>query len=226
MLIGYVRVSTEEQNTARQDEMMKALGVDKLYTDKASGKSTDRPALQEMMAFVREGDTVVVESLSRFGRSLRDLTDLIDQLNAKHVQFKSLKEGDFDTTSPHGKLIFSIMGALAQFERELILERQAEGIKAAKDRGVYKGRTPVAYDRDLLVYYNDQYLAGKLTRKEMARKLGLSYTTMFRIMAKEGIIDSDMAITPTRADALPAVPAAAAPPADSIDEDFPEEFVE
>ncbi len=191
MLIGYVRVSTAEQNTARQEKMMNDLKVDKLYVDKASGKNTDRPALQEMMEFVREGDTVVVESLSRFGRSLHDLTVLMEMLNEKHVQFKSLKEGDFDTTSPQGKLIFSIMGALAEFERELILERQMEGIAIAKAEGKYKGRKPISYDREMLELYFHKWQNGEMSRQQIADALHMSRRTLYRALTNEGFLEGD-----------------------------------
>ena len=101
MKIGYVRVSTEEQNTARQDELMKELGVERIYTDKASGKNKARPGLEEMMNFIREGDTVIVESISRFARSVKDLLDLVEKLQEKNVEFISKKEA-IDTATPQG----------------------------------------------------------------------------------------------------------------------------
>ena len=134
MKVGYVRISTREQNTARQDVLMEKLGVEKVYTDKLSGKNTERPELQKMMDFVREGDVVVVESFSRFARNLRDLLDLTETLERKGVQFISQKER-IDTNGPAGRLMLQIFGALAEFERETILERQAEGIAVAKAEG-------------------------------------------------------------------------------------------
>ena len=113
--VAYIRVSSESQNTARQEEMFKDHTIDKFYIEKVSGKNIkDRPQLLKMMEYVREGDTVYVESISRFGRSLQDLLVLINRLNDKGVQFKSLKEGDLDTTSPTGKLVFSIFASLAE----------------------------------------------------------------------------------------------------------------
>ena len=139
--IAYLRVSTVHQNLAIQEEAFKDLKIDKYFTEKVSGKNIkDRPELIKMMDYVREGDTVFVESISRFGRSLSDLLSLMEQLNAKNVQFKSLKEGSIDTTTPTGKLVYSIFSSLAEFERETIRQCQAEGIAIAKANGKYKGR--------------------------------------------------------------------------------------
>ncbi len=142
MKIGYIRVSTQEQNTIRQEEMMGELGVEELYLDKASGKNTDRPQLQKMMEYVRRGDTVIVESISRFARNTRDLLELIEQLTAKGVEFISKKEA-IDTSTPTGKFMLTVFGAVAELEREYILQRQREGIEIAKQQGKYKGRKPL-----------------------------------------------------------------------------------
>ena len=131
MKIGYVRVSTEEQNTARQDVLMAELGVEKVFVDKASGKKKDRPGLKEMMSFVREGDVVIVESISRFARSTKDLLEMVEELTEKKGEFISKKES-IDTTTPQGKFMLTVFGAMAQMEREQILQRQAEGIAVAK----------------------------------------------------------------------------------------------
>ena len=133
--------------------MFKDLKIDKYYIDKVSGKNIkDLPELQKMMDYVREGDTVViVESIYRFGRSLQDLLTLINQLNEKGVQFRSIKEGDIDTTTPTGKLVFSIFASLAEFERSVIKERQAEGIAIAKANGTYKGRVKINIDHNQFV---------------------------------------------------------------------------
>ena len=144
MKIGYVRVSTEEQNTARQEIMLRELGVDELFVDRASGKNADRPELNRMMNFVRRGDTVIVESISRFARNTRDLLDLVEQLTAKQVEFVSRKEA-IDTTTPTGKFMLTVFAAVAELEREYILQRQREGIAIAKQQGKYRGRPPKAY---------------------------------------------------------------------------------
>ncbi|WP_295762521.1 recombinase family protein [uncultured Oscillibacter sp.] len=177
MKVGYVRISTKEQNTARQDELMRQLDVEKVYTDKMSGKSTERPELQRMMDFVREGDTVIVESFSRFARNTRDLLDLVDALKEKKVQFVSKKES-IDTNGPAGKLILTIFAGLVEFERDTILDRQAEGIAIAKAEGRMKGRPKKAVD-----IFESAYLevkGGKLSATAAAKQLGLSRSTWYR----------------------------------------------
>ena len=134
MKIGYIRVSTEEQNTARQEVLLRELGVDEVFIDKASGKNADRPELTPMMNYVRRGDTVIVESISRFARNTRDLLDLVEQLTEKQVEFVSRKEA-IDTTTPTGKFMLTVFAAVAELEREYILQRQREGIAIAKTKG-------------------------------------------------------------------------------------------
>lgn len=124
MQVGYIRISTVGQNTARQEVLMRELGVEKVFIDRMSGKNTDRPELKAMMSFVRFGDTVVVESISRFARNTRDLLELVEQLTTKGVEFVSKKEA-IDTTTPTGKFMLTIFGAVAELEREYILQRQA-----------------------------------------------------------------------------------------------------
>ena len=139
MKIGYIRVSTVEQNTIRQETLMEALGVDEIYMDKVSGKNTNRPELQKMLHYVRKGDTVIVESISRFARNTKDLLELVEQLTAKEVEFISQKES-IDTSTPAGKFMLTIFAAVAELEREYILQRQREGIAEAKKQGKYHGR--------------------------------------------------------------------------------------
>ena len=142
MKIGYIRVSTQEQNSMRQEVLMESLGVDEVYIDRMSGKNTNRPELQKMMEYVRRGDTVIVESISRFARNTRDLLDLVEKLSEKGVEFVSKKEA-IDTTTPTGKFMLTVFGAVAELEREYILQRQQEGIAIAKAEGKYKGRKPI-----------------------------------------------------------------------------------
>ena len=183
--IAYIRVSTEDQNTARQKEAFKNLKIDKYYEEKVSGKNIkDRPELQKMMEYVREGDIVIVESISRFGRSLKDLLNLIEQLNEKGVQFKSLKEGDIDTTTPTGKLVFSIFSSLAEFERETIKQRQAEGIAIAKTNGKYKGRKVIQIDNTEFVNLYNRWQDKEITKEYMRKRLKVSIATLNRRIAE------------------------------------------
>lgn len=185
MKIGYIRVSTTEQNTARQEVIMQELGADELYIDKASGKSkNDRAELNRMLSYVRKGDTVIVESISRFARNTRDLLDLVDILTQKEVEFISKKE-NIDTTTPTGKFMLTIFGAVAELEREYILERQREGISIAKSEGKYKGRAKKEYpDFDKIVsLWND----GKITATEAMRRLGISKTSFYRRVGTSSI---------------------------------------
>ncbi len=177
MKIGYIRVSTQEQNTIRQEVMMHELGVDELYIDRASGKNTDRPELKKMMDYVRRGDTVIVESISRFARNTRDLLELVEQLTDKGVEFISRKEA-IDTTTPTGKFMLTVFGAVAELEREYILQRQREGIEIAKQHGKYKGRKPIEHpDFDEVV---SRWRKGEITAVEARKRLGMSKATFYR----------------------------------------------
>ena len=177
MKIGYIRVSTQEQNTIRQEVMMHELGVDELYIDRASGKNTDRPELKKMMEYVRRGDTVIVESISRFARNTRDLLELVEQLTDKGVEFISRKEA-IDTTTPTGKFMLTVFGAVAELEREYILQRQREGIEIAKQHGKYKGRKPIEHpDFDEVV---SRWKKGEITAVEARKRLGMSKATFYR----------------------------------------------
>lgn len=177
MNIGYIRISTADQNTARQEVLMQELGVDQVYIDRTSGKNTDRPELKRMMSFVRSGDTVIVESISRFARNTRDLLDLVEQLTVKQVEFVSKKEA-IDTTTPSGKFMLTIFGAVAELEREYILQRQREGIAAAKAAGIYKGRKPIEHpELDGVVR---QWREGRITAMEAMKRLNMKPSTFYR----------------------------------------------
>lgn len=177
MKVGYVRVSTKEQNTVRQDKLMGELEVEKVYTDRMSGKSKERPELRKMMDFVREGDSVTVESISRFARNVRDLLDLTATLKDKGVQFISKKES-IDTSTPAGKFALTVFGAMAELEREYILERQAEGIAIAKAEGRMTGRPKKQID-DFESVYN-AVKNGELSATKAAKQIGISRSTWYR----------------------------------------------
>lgn len=182
MNIGYIRISTAEQNTARQEVLMKELGVELVFMDRMSGKNMDRPELKRMMAYVREGDTVIVESISRFARNTKDLLDLVEQLKNKHVEFVSRKEA-IDTTTPSGKFMLTIFGAVAELEREYILQRQKEGIAIAKENGIYKGRKPI----ECLEFHPvvNRWRKGEISAKEAMRRLNMSSSTFYRKVREE-----------------------------------------
>lgn len=182
MKVGYIRVSTEEQNTIRQEILMKDLGVERVYMDKASGKSrTGRPQLEAMMDFVREGDVVIVESISRFARSMRDLLTLVEQLTEKGVGFVSQKES-IDTNTPQGKFMLTVFGAMAELEREQTLQRQREGIAAAKAAGKYKGRKPIEIEDSLVKSVHDKWYKREITTSHAVKLLNVSSRTFYRRM--------------------------------------------
>ena len=182
--IGYIRVSTEEQNTARQETQMQDL--DKLYIEKVSGKSTQRPELKKMMEYVREGDTVVVESISRFARNTKDLLALVEELTQKGIAFVSLKEA-IDTATPQGQFMLTVFGAMAQLERDCILQRQREGIAIAKAEGKYKGRQPIAVDEETFKQECSLWRAGEITATEAMKRLNLKPNTFYRRVKELGL---------------------------------------
>ena len=181
MKIGYIRVSTQEQNTIRQETLMEALGVDEIYMDKISGKNTNRPELQKMLHYVRKEDTVIVESISRFARKTKDLLELVEQLNAKEVEFISQKES-IDTSTPAGKFMLTIFAAVAELEREYILQRQREGIAEAKKQGKYQGRKAKIHpDAEKVM---KRWKEKEITATAAMQLLGVSKTTFYRMVRK------------------------------------------
>lgn len=180
-IVGYVRVSSADQNDARQVEAL--AGTDRLFVDKLSGKNTERPALTEMLGYVREGDTVRVASLDRLARNLDDLRRLVTDLTAKGVRVEFVKEALTFTgeANPMSKLLLSMLGAVAEFERELIRERQAEGIAIAKAKGVYKGRKPALSAEQ--VEQAKSKVAQGVPKAVVARDLGVSRQTLYSALA-------------------------------------------
>ena len=176
--IAYVRVSTLEQNEARQREALKGLNIDKWFVEKASGKDIKRPKLQEMLEYIREDDTVYVEEFSRLGRSTADLLAIVKQIEDSGAKFKSLKE-NFDTSTPAGRLQMTMMAAIAEFERAMILERQREGIAIAKKEGKYKGRKAVCIPN--IGDYYQKYMNRQETKTSIPTQLGISRTTLDKL---------------------------------------------
>ena len=186
MRVGYIRCSTIEQNEARQLKMMEEQNAERLFIDKASGKNTDRKAFKEMMAFVRAGDTVIVESISRIARNTRDLLSIVSDLTEKGVEFVSLKE-NMDTTTPQGRFMLTVFGALAELERENILERQREGIEIAKSEGKYKGRKPVEVDEKRFKEVCARWRSGEITATAAMQEVGLKPNTFYRRVKELGL---------------------------------------
>ena len=179
MKIGNVRCSSADQNAARQEQILKELGCERVFSDMLSGKDTNRPGLQAILDYAREGDTLFVESFSRLARSTRDLLAITEELQKKNVQFISQKE-QIDTTTPQGKFMLTVFGAMAGLEREQIRQRQREGIEIAKAQGKYTGRQPIKYDKYLFEQLYNQWKDGDITQHYMCKKLGMSRSTLFR----------------------------------------------
>ena len=186
MKVGYVRCSTAAQNEARQMKMMEDHNIEKVFVDKASGKDTDRENYKAMMTFVRAGDSVTVESISRIARNTRDLLSIISTLTEKGVEFISLKES-IDTTTPHGRFMLTVFGALAELERDSILERQREGIEIAKAAGKYKGRKPIAINEAKFRAVCARWRAGEITATAARKELGLASNTFYRRVKDFGL---------------------------------------
>lgn len=176
--VAYVRVSSADQNSARQRESLEKENIDRWFEEAASGKNMDRPQLQEMLQYIREGDAVYVSEFSRLGRSTADLLEIIKRIEDKGATVTSLKER-LDTSTSTGKLMVTVIAAISEFERNIILERQAEGIAIAKRKGKYKGRKRVSIP-DIGKYY-DAYMHRETTKTEAAKKLGVSRNTLTRL---------------------------------------------
>jgi DNA invertase Pin-like site-specific DNA recombinase len=178
--IGYVRVSSVDQNDARQ---LDGVALDKTFTDKASGKDTKRPQLQAMLEFLREGDQVFVHSMDRLSRSLQDLQGVVETLTAKGVAVSFTKErltfapGDGD---PMSMLMLQLLGAIGQFERSLIRERQREGIAIARTKGIYKGRKPALDDASTLTLR--EMAAAGVAKTDIAAQLGISRASVYEYL--------------------------------------------
>lgn len=180
MKLAYVRVSTIEQNEERQ---LKAIeekaNIDKWYIEKVSAKDTNRPKLKELLNYAREGDTIYIKDFSRLARSTKDLLEIIEYLEERGVNLISLNE-NLDTSTSIGKLLITMIGAINEFERNNLLERQREGIAIAKDKGVYKGRKPLKIKESKFNDLYEEVEKGYITKTEMAEKLGISRSTLYR----------------------------------------------
>lgn len=187
MKVAYVRVSTQEQNEARQLEALEKHGIDKWFTEKISGKNTNRPQLQAMMEFVREGDTVYIHDFSRLARSTKDLLDIVESLNDKGVNLVSNKE-NLDTSTPTGKLMLTMIGAINEFERQNLLERQREGIAIAKREGKYKGGQVKKIDDTRFTIAYERYQKREINKSQMAKELEISRPTLDKLLRDKGLM--------------------------------------
>jgi len=178
--IAYIRVSTLEQNTERQEVALDGLGIDKHFIEKVSAKNTDRIQFKKMMDYIRDGDTLYIESISRLARSTKDLLNIIEQLKAKGIGLVSLKE-NIDTNTPQGKFMLTVFGALGELERENMLQRQKEGIAVAKANGKRFGRTSVGFPKDFEKIYRD-WKSNNITAVDAIKALGLKKTTFYKLV--------------------------------------------
>lgn len=179
MNIAYVRVSTVEQNEQRQIDALEQHNIDKWYIEKASAKDTNRPKLLEMLEFVRAGDTIYISDFSRLARNTRDLMDITEQLKENKVSLISLKE-NLDTTTPTGELLLTMIGAINDFERKILKERQTEGIAIAQRNGVYKGREKIKINNKQFEELYQDVQKGYMTKTDMAKRLDISRATLYR----------------------------------------------
>src|SRR5436853_5519469 len=179
MLVGYARVSTNEQTLDLQKDALEKIGCTKIYSDVVSGAKEERKGLQEALEYVREGDTLVVWRLDRLGRSLKHLIETITKLNNRKIGFKSIME-NIDTTTSGGKLIFHIFGALAEFERDIIRERTNAGLAAARARGKRGGRPKLAPNSRKIALANALYEDKSNSTPEICKTLSISRATLYR----------------------------------------------
>jgi len=177
-IVGYARVSTTDQSLDIQIEQLKTAGCDKIFSEKASGSKSDRAQLNTLLEYVREGDTVICTKMDRIARSTKHLLDIVDRLKQQNIAFKVLNI-NLDTATPTGALMLTLLGAIAQFERELMLERQRDGIEKAKAAGKFKGRKPTArMQKDKIL----EMLGQGKNKSDTARELGIGLSSLYRIL--------------------------------------------
>lgn len=181
--MGYARVSTQDQNLNRQIDQLKEVGCKKIYKEKVTGTKKERPELETMLGELREGDTIVITELTRLSRSRKDLFDLVEQIESKGANIKSLKESWLDTTTPQGKLMFTIFAGISQFERDLISQRTLEGLASARARG-RKGGRPSKNQKDIDIALK-MYHSQLHSVAEIEKTTGVSKATLYRYIKKQ-----------------------------------------
>jgi len=181
MIFGYARVSTLEQNLDRQLDQLKENGAEEIIQEKITGTKADRPQLNRLLDKIREGDTILVSDLTRLSRSTKDLFNLVDKIEKKGANIKSLKESWLDTTTPQGKLMFTFMAGISQFERDLISQRTIEGLAAARARGKVGGRKSKLDSNKKKAIY-DLYQAKKTTVKDICNTFDITKPTMYKVI--------------------------------------------
>lgn len=186
MNVAYVRVSTVEQNEARQIEGMSKYNIEKWFTEKVSAKDTNRPQLKAMLDYVREGDTIYIHDFSRLARSTKDLLEIVEELNRKKVNLVSNKE-NIDSSTASGKLMLTMIGAIAEFERQNLLERQREGIEIAKREGKFKGGQVKKIDDTTFDKYYGMYTSREINKGKFAELLNVSRPTLDKILKDKGL---------------------------------------
>ena len=197
MIIGYARVSTQDQNPALQLDALRGAGCEQVFQEAATGQLRERPELTTCLRSIRSGDTLVVWKLDRLARSLKDLVEIVDDLNQRGVGFRSLTEA-IDTTSSSGRLVFHLFGALAEFEHSLIRERTIAGLAAARARGRKGGRRPALSRADIrkaAAMLKDP----AITKSEVAKHFGVSRVTLNAALAREELANASVSIHETQA---------------------------
>lgn len=182
--IAYIRVSSVDQNEARQREALEKYNIDKYFSEKVSGKDTNRPELKNMLNYIREGDTVYILDFSRLARSTMDLLRIVELFKEKKVQLVSVKE-NVDTSTPTGRLMLQMIAAINEFERANLLERQREGIRIAKENGKYKGRKKIEVDMQRFDELYALWEKHKMSKSKMAKELGVSRPVIDRLLAEK-----------------------------------------
>ena len=193
MIIMYQRISNPQQNLTSQEELKEKYKVEKVYTDDCTTKDNNRPELDRMIDFLREGDVVLVESISRLAFNVKDLLSIVEKFKEKGVQFISVKE-NIDTSTDTGKFCLDLFESLSELEKEAIKEKQAEGIALAKERGVYKGRTPMEIDENKFKTMCEEWKTGKRTATSIQKEFDITGTTFYRWIKEYGfsVIDEEL----------------------------------